>query len=158
MSDPPQNFDVELAGRASMPSTEVVIKRCLLEKIPLLRDISSNTSDVKGVSEAEHPMGGAEIELPCSVWGLVSLLLLLLEGCVVVKDWFEANWQTNDPSLPAQTLEVRLHSYENDRCLIAASCTLAAMKGCGQCFSRCNRNMFGLSRFHVRLICSLQIS
>ena len=38
MSEPPQNFDVELSGRASTPSTEVVIKRCLLEKMPLLHD------------------------------------------------------------------------------------------------------------------------
>ena len=132
MSKPPQHFDFELAGRASMPSTEVVIKRCLLEKIPLLRDISSNTSDVKGVSEAEHPMGGAEIELPCSVWGLVSLLLLLLEGCVVVKDWFEANWQTNDPSLPAQTLEVRFFPHESG-CLCLVFSLSSVLKATLQC-------------------------
>ena len=74
----------------------------------LLHDIGSNTSDVERVSDVKKMTNGAEIHLPSSVWGLMSLLLLL-EGCVLVQDWFETNWHTNDPSLPAQTVEVRLH-------------------------------------------------
>lgn len=102
MSKPGLEFDVEVTGRASAPGTEVVIQWSLLEKLPLLHDIASNTSS----AEASADEQGVEMLLPCSVWGLVSLLVLL-EGRVTVRQWFESDWPANDPSLPAQTLEVR---------------------------------------------------
>ena len=65
-----------------------------MEELPLLQDISQNTSP----STDAH----ADLELPCSVWGIVSLLLLL-EGSVKLAHWFGGDC---DHSLPAQTLLV----------------------------------------------------
>ena len=121
MSKPPQHFDFELAGRASMPSTEVVIKRCLLEKIPLLHDISSNRNDVKSASDADQVPKRANFTLSCTLWGRM-----------MVKDWFETNWHTNDSSLPAQTLEVRLCPHESG-CLCLVFSLSSVLKATLQC-------------------------
>ena len=51
------------------------------------------------------------MQLPCSVGGLMSALLLL-EGKVSLQQWFETDWPAKDTSLPTQTLVVRaLNSF-----------------------------------------------
>lgn len=112
MATPPREFDVEVTGRAFAPGAEVTIQRSLLQKLPLIHDIASNTSakdaeDKEGSESETSHRQDADIMLPCSVWGLASLLLLL-EGRVAVKELFEGDRSANDPSLPAQTLEVRI--------------------------------------------------
>lgn len=92
---PPSTFDCETSGKFSSPRTEVTLQRAVLEKLPILLDIAnSTTADEGGTS--------TELELPCSVWGFVSLLLLL-EGSMKPGHWFGGD---SEPSLPAQTLLV----------------------------------------------------
>lgn len=70
-------FSLKLDGCVPCPDAEVVFETGLLEKLPLLLDVETSTSDSKP----------AKIQLPCPLWGLVSLLILL-EGRVTVKSWF----------------------------------------------------------------------
>lgn len=93
-----KEFAVKLEGLLPTPTVEVTFQSTLLEKLPLLKDIHSTTSDSKQ----------AQLDLPCSIWGLVSLLILL-EGRVHVERWFTgiSDQQDIDPSLPAHTLQVR---------------------------------------------------
>jgi hypothetical protein len=122
VSHAPTLFDVETSGKLSCPVTEVHIKAELLQKLPLLQDVSKSTADVESephqnrtkklVEDSEEQDSGHEYvdtALPCSVWGLVSLLLLLLEGEVEVEEWFDSGKPESDAALPAQTLEVLLH-------------------------------------------------
>ena len=90
------------------------MQRGLLEKLPLLHDIAKSTDSV---SCASTPQQAADMMLPCSVWGLISLLLVA-EGAVGVQQWFGSGSADCDPSLPAQTLEARLlprHTYVSDK-------------------------------------------
>lgn len=75
-------------------------------------------------SSEEQQRSGQSIDmaLPCSVWGLVSLLVLL-EGAVGVEEWFDSGTHKSDPALPAQTLEV------------LNPCLPAAMHFCGDRYS-----------------------
>ena len=125
-SHPPTEFDIQVSGRLLAPCTEVVINRSLLKKIPLIHDIATNTSSGDGDpctatkaaetdAKALEVVQEASMQLPCSVWGLVSALLLL-EGKVSLKQWFETDWPAKDPSLPAQTLQVRVQSSLNACC------------------------------------------
>jgi hypothetical protein len=90
---PPRTFTCVTAGNMSAPRTDLVLQRWLLEKLPLLLDISNSTSNKQKASQ---------LELPCSVWGFVSLLLLL-ERNVKLKRWLGSS---GDTFLPAQTLLV----------------------------------------------------
>jgi hypothetical protein len=92
---PPATFDCEISGKMSAPRTEVILQRAIFEKLPLLLDISASTC-------SKEQAAAAPLELPCSVWGFVSLLLLL-EGNVKLSHWFRGDCDT---SLPAQTLLV----------------------------------------------------
>lgn len=94
VASPPHSSECETSGKVSAPRTELTLQQDVMEELPLLQDISQNTSP----STDAH----ADLELPCSVWGIVSLLLLL-EGSVKLAHWFGGDC---DPSLPAQTLLV----------------------------------------------------
>ena len=50
-----------------MPAVEVVVKRSLLQQLPLLKDLQRFTPKGKAIT--------APADFPCSVWGLVSLLI-----------------------------------------------------------------------------------
>jgi hypothetical protein len=110
MSHPPKGFNVNVSGGIAAPFTEVTVREALLAKLPLLKDVSGSTSaddpteDSVRESEPAAPRV-TSMSLPCSVWGFVSLLVLL-EGSIGLKSWF-SNRTDADPSLPAQTLEVR---------------------------------------------------
>ena len=73
VASPPHSSECETSGKVSAPRTELTLQQDVMEELPLLQDISQNTSP----STDAH----ADLELPCSVWGIVSLLLLL-EGSV----------------------------------------------------------------------------
>lgn len=105
---PPKYFDIKVLGTPSVPVVEVLIQSKLVQLIPLLQDVAGNTatdgdgySDLEVVEERE-----ARLALPCSVWGLVSLLLLE-EGNVDIEHWFEGPY--THPALHMQTLEVRFY-------------------------------------------------
>lgn len=68
---PPRSFRCITSGDVSSPRTDLVLQRSVVEKLPLLLDIVESTS--AGSKESTN----AELDLPCFVWGLVSLLLLL---------------------------------------------------------------------------------
>jgi hypothetical protein len=93
VTSPPTTFECKISGRTSAPRTEVIFRRTMVEKLPLLLDISASTSSTR--QEA------GQLELPCSVWGFVSLLLVL-EGNLKLSHWF----QGDSTSLPTQTLLV----------------------------------------------------
>jgi hypothetical protein len=96
VSYPPTSFTCVTSGDMSAPRTEVKLQRSVLQQLPLLQDISKSTSD-------KEDGRNTELELPCSIWGFVSLLMLL-EGSLQLEYWFG---QDMDPSLPSQTLLVR---------------------------------------------------
>jgi hypothetical protein len=104
-------FEVEASGKVSCPVIEIHIQAQLIEKISLLFDVSRSLSERAGDSAAESPeveqnaIQISDLQLPCSVWGFVSLLLLL-EGGLTVDEWFCSGRRESDASLPAQTLEV----------------------------------------------------
>ena len=93
---PTEKFTLKTDGRFSASVTEVTIHRALLESLPLLQDLKSSTND--GTP--------AQVDLPCSLWGLVSLLVLL-EGSVTVKEWFGGDPEHQDANLPSMTLQVQ---------------------------------------------------
>jgi hypothetical protein len=66
------------------------------------RPPKENCSEEEASSEISVP---AKISLPCPIWGLVSLLILI-EG-LPLKRWFRSDFSDSHPSLPVQTLEVR---------------------------------------------------
>jgi hypothetical protein len=98
---PPKTFECETSGEVFGPSTKVIVQETMLEKLPLLLDISTSTSSKE--------QAAAPLELPCSVWGFVSLLLLL-EGSAKPSHWFRADC---DASLPAQILVVCPHGCKS---------------------------------------------
>lgn len=105
-----QHFDVKFAGTDGAPAVEVVIHKELVQANPLLRDVAGSTladGDVLHETEFfEEQVAG--MDLPCSVWGLVTLLLLLEVGPPVLgmEEWMGG--VQGHPGLPMQTLEVRL--------------------------------------------------
>ena len=111
VSRPAKQFKFVMSGDTSAPVVEVVVQRGLLEKLPLLHDIADSTDadciETESDTQAWETAGKACIMLPCSVWGLVSLLLVA-EGAVSVQQWFGSGSADCDPSLPAQTFEARL--------------------------------------------------
>ena len=151
MLQAPSRFDVAFSGSARSPETEVCIQGELLEELPLLADIASScacsTDDVEPQPDVTALSKLSEVELPFSVWGLVSLLLLM-EGSVAVGDWFGSARPDIDAGLPSETLAVRssnlYHAYATcacTECVSRASCMVAVhfssvLKGC-RCDSMC---------------------
>ena len=128
LSHPPKGFDVEVSGGLSAPVIEVKIQPCLLQQLPVLADIHSAGTSISGstcdpddefASRTEQETAPASIELPCSIWGLVSLLIFT-EG-VSLRRWFQGNAPDCDPSLPVQTLEV---------CCCFRACVLTLQNRC----------------------------
>lgn len=109
MMDPPQAFDVDVSGSVSAPTITVTIEKSLMEKLPLLATIGNSTVDEDEddlmPEESEENVKATQVELPCTVWALVSLLVLL-EGNVSCQQWFQGTVSDSDASLPAQTVEV----------------------------------------------------
>lgn len=70
VASPPNTFDCETSGKFSSPRTEVTLQWAVLEELPILLEVCESTA-------AEDGGTSTDLELPCSVWGLVSLLLLL---------------------------------------------------------------------------------
>lgn len=111
ISHSPSHFDVQISGRTSAPVVEVVVQRSLAAKLQLLQDIASSTASDCSADGSVHT---TDMMMPCSIWGFISLLLLA-EGGVTAQQWFGncpcsqcLQGSTDcDPSLPAQTLEVR---------------------------------------------------
>ena len=97
---PTDEFTVKMNGRLPAPLTEVAFQSSLVEKLPYLCDVQHSTNSNKP----------AEVELPCPLWGLVSLLILL-EGSVGVEEWFGGDPETLDASLPGHTLLVRVQAF-----------------------------------------------
>lgn len=100
MCHPPRQFDVKPCGSAAAPQTDVAINSSLLAQLPLLLDVSQSTEQPKPDKKRTF------MRLPCSVWGLVSLLVLL-EGGVTIDSWFRRDRDARDldASLPAQTMK-----------------------------------------------------
>jgi hypothetical protein len=108
LSYPPKGFDVAVSGRMSAPVIEVSIQKRILQHLPLLADIVGSTEAEAECSEKEASseiLVPVQISLPCSIWGLVSLLILI-EGPSLTH-WFRSDSPDCDSSLPVQTLEVR---------------------------------------------------
>lgn len=91
------SLSVNLDGPVQSPVMEVVLQKALIKKLPLLLNVESSTSGSKP----------AEIKLPCTIWALVSLLILL-EGEVTVQEWFEFKGEHSqeDEALPGDNLAV----------------------------------------------------
>lgn len=96
-SHPTKQFSLKFDGCFPGPAVEVTIKHSLLQQLPLLKDVQSSTHGGEGTS--------TQVDLPCTVWGLVSLLILL--GGVGMEEWFGGDASNQGPSLPANTLLVR---------------------------------------------------
>lgn len=124
-TNPPRQFQVNwIHDNPSEIETEVVIEASLLEKLPLLQDVAKSAGCAARLTQDEfeddlvchkHPQA-VNVSLSCSVWGLVSLLLLL-EGAVTMQHWFASGCPDGDTGLPARTLEVCYMS--NFHCLAA---------------------------------------
>ena len=91
-----KEMSLKFLGRCPAPSVEVTFQSSLLQKLPLL-------ADVQGSTEGKT---SSTVQLPCTIWGLVSLLILLMED-VNVEDLFCGDPKHLDPELPSQTLIVR---------------------------------------------------
>lgn len=105
---PPRDFDVKISGSVSSPIIEVILPRtgALLQQLPLLSEIDSSTGSSRERQPDEEGIGNrtADFNLPCSVWGVVSLLLLLEGSASMIKPWFAD--LSADPGLVNQTLQV----------------------------------------------------
>lgn len=87
LASPPREFDVKMTGSVSTPVTEVVLTGALVKLMPLLNEIDSSTV-AKQQSQSDEESSGKQISdfrLPCSVWGMVSLLLLLEGSAGMIK-------------------------------------------------------------------------
>lgn len=103
---PPRDFRVSLAGDIPSLAVTLHINPSLVSKLPLLADIASNTTNGNtGTKVNGSDENSLEVELTSSVWGIVSLLLLM-EASVSMTHWFASSRAASDPVLPAQTLEV----------------------------------------------------
>lgn len=79
----PNTFWCSIKYKADSQEIELVIQNALLNKLPrlaTLKRMSASGSSPGGAREAQF-------DPPCSVWGLVSLLLLI-EGQVEMLQWF----------------------------------------------------------------------
>lgn len=96
---PKEEFKVTVKGSCAAPAVEVALQAAMLERLPLLHDVEDSTA---------NDSKPAAVELPCTVWGLVSLLILL-QGNLTVDEWFGfgRDPHVQDASLPANTLVVR---------------------------------------------------
>lgn len=110
LASPPSDFDVTMTGSVSSPVIEVSVLRegSLLQQIPLLCEIDSSTDGQQGHNQSDEETGdsikqAAQFRLPCPIWGMISVLILL-EGAVGIKPWFAE--ASSDPSLAQQTLQV----------------------------------------------------
>jgi hypothetical protein len=107
---PSQLFDVAVAGSLASPDTiAVTIEQILVDKLPLLHSVGSDTGDLEDgrtvIVEGAQIVKATDVDLPFSVWALVSLLILL-EGKVSCKPLFQCTGQDSDATLPAQALQV----------------------------------------------------
>jgi hypothetical protein len=98
LAHPTTTFYAELRGTNAEPHVNVVLKSSAIKALPLLADIH----DEACVADQERVT--VPFDPPCSVWSLVTVLLLL-EGAVTIDGWL-GNVE-HDVSLPARTLEVR---------------------------------------------------
>ena len=87
-SRPSKDFCLRFDGWFPAPAVEVAVQRSLLQQLPLLKDVQRSTPG----GESMH----APANLPCTVWGLVSLLILL-RGGVGVEEWFGGDPSLQDP-------------------------------------------------------------
>jgi hypothetical protein len=111
-------------GSVSYPLIEITISSqgALLQQLPLLHEVDSSTSSSKEHNQSEEEIEAsyngrqtADFMLPCPVWGMVSLLLLL-DG-TPMKPWFGDT--SSDPGLVQHTLQV-LNSCIFDTCSLNA--------------------------------------
>ena len=110
LAHPLELFSLKTDGRIPASDVAVTIYGTLMERLPLLHDVRSSTNNV------EH----AEMELPCPLWGLMSLLVLL-EGSVGIEEWFGGDPRLMAASLPGHTLLVRLYDVHDLLCLLYTS-------------------------------------
>lgn len=95
--NPSHNFQFLMLGSPAAPKYELQMEYSLVEKLPLLHDVATN---------ADPTDDAAPMHMVSSIWGLVSLLILL-DGEVTVQQWFEGGSRGHPiASLPGQTLEV----------------------------------------------------
>lgn len=104
-------------GSYSSHIIEIILQEKLLKKLPLILDVVEgirSISELKHRDSSEGRHGSAarykrreagKLMLSCSVWGIVSLLLLLSSE-VTLKHWFASCCPDSDPGLPAETLKV----------------------------------------------------
>lgn len=113
LQHPPATFHAELKGTNREPHLEVVLQTSAVKLLPLLSDIHEEaiaSEQPDGVTVPFNP--------PCSVWSLVTVLLLL-EGDVTIEAWL-GNLE-HDVTLAARTLEVRPNLHLNSRYCAAHS-------------------------------------
>jgi hypothetical protein len=113
LSYPPKTFHAELKGTNLEPHLNVVLKTSALNALPLLADIHEEAFALA----VEQEIVTVPFNPPCSVWSLVTVLLLL-EGDVTIEGWL-GNVE-HDVSLAARSLEVRnQHLWPYASCMIS---------------------------------------
>jgi hypothetical protein len=100
--------------------------------VPYAHRYGSDTSDLDD-DEAVHMEGAqvvkaTDVDLPLTVWELVSLLMLL-EGNVPCKQLFQYEGQDSDATLPAQALQV----CDVPLCLCSSGGNVPLVGCCQQC-------------------------
>lgn len=106
----PKRFELQTTGSVADPVAQVLIlQKELVEELPVLHVASETGSGLDNEHTCDEAMNPVDMSVPCSVWGLVSLLLVV-DGCVSVdKILHDSNQQHESAAarLPIETLEVR---------------------------------------------------
>lgn len=112
LSNSPKRFELQTTGSVVSPVAQTLkLQSNLLSELPILlvaSDTSSSTDDESSCDREQCSQMPLNMNLPCSVWGFVSLLLIL-DGCVRVDKILQDSSHGGEPAaarLPVETLEV----------------------------------------------------
>ena len=113
LSSSPKGFELQTTGSIAAPVTQtVILQRELVTELPILL-VASDTNAAKqqeGNDGEESSQKPIEMSLPCSVWGFVSLLLVL-DGCFTEDKILQPSSLDGEPAaagLPLEAMEVRM--------------------------------------------------
>lgn len=111
LSGSPKGFELQTSGSVAAPVAQtLILQRELVAQLPILL-VASHTNSAthdEGSDREQCTQAPIEMRVPCSVWGLVSLLLIL-DGCIGVEKMLHAthNGEPAAAELPLETMEVR---------------------------------------------------